>query len=189
MSPADGLVSRLMKGSVDRALEMQPRLTSRLRDEYLYSAPSARETVAEIADAGRRLVEGGLAPRTVGAIAVRRTEDSATRTEPGADLSDLDNRRLQSVKIATDDAVVNALRFDGAAILCWPPALSGLERPLDPVPSLAALLPDLTTELGPSRIVSNDDGSWLAIAPTVKQAIDWIEIAEHAARIQIRRTS
>lgn len=188
MTPTDGIVSRWMKGSVDRALEMQPRRTSRVRDEFLYAAPSAREAVAAIADAGRRMVEGGLAPRTAGAIAVRRTDDSATRTEPGADLSDLDNRKLQSVKIESGDALVNALRFDAAAILCWPPALSALERPLDAVPSLSGLLPEITNELGPARIVSTVDGSWLALAPTVAQAIEWIEIAEHAARIQSRRT-
>lgn len=188
MTPTDGIVSRWMKGSVERALEMQPRRTSRVRDEYLYSAPSAREAVAAIADAGRRLVDGGLAPRTAGAIAVRRTDDGATRTEPGVDLSVLDNRKLQAVKIEGDDAVVSALRFDAAAILCWPPALSALEGPLEPVRSLAGLLPEITDELGPARIVSNDDGSWLALAPTVTQAIEWIEIAEHAARIQNRRT-
>ncbi len=187
MTPSDGIVSRWMKGSVDRALQMQPRRTSKVRDEYLYAAPSARELVAEVAEAGRRLVEGGLAPRTAGAIAVRRNETSATRTAPGADLASLDNRMLESVRIDDDDPVVNALQHDAAAILCWPPALSALEAPLEPVPSLADRLPEITNQLGSARIVSNDDGSWLVLAPTVTQAIEWIEVAEHAARMQTRR--
>lgn len=187
MTPSDGMVNRWMKSSVDRALQIQPRRTGKVRDEYLYAAPSARELVADVAGAGRRLVEGGLAPRTVGAIAVRRNETSATRTAPGADLSNLDNRMLESVRISRGDAVVKALRHDEAAILCWPPALSALEEPLEPVPSLAALIPDIASEIGPGRIVRDADGSWLVLAPTVTQAIEWIEVAEHAARMQIRR--
>ena len=189
MTPSDGMVNRWMKSSVDRALQMQPRRTSKVRDELLYAAPSAREVVAEIADAGRRLVEGGLAPRTAGAIAVRRSESTATRTAPRADLAHLDNRMLESVKITDDDVVVNALRYDAAAILCWPPELSALEQPLEPIPSLADRLPPITSELGPARIVSSDDGSWLVLAPTVTEAIEWIEVAEHAARMQTRRGS
>ncbi len=187
MTPSDGIVSRWMKGSVDRALQMQPRRASKVRDEYLYAAPSARELVAEVAEAGRRLVEGGLAPRTVGAIAVRRNDTSATRTAPGADLASLDNRMLESVHISRGDAVVRALRHDEAAILCWPPALSALEESLDPSPSLASHIPDITSEIGPGRIVHQADGSWMVLAPTVTQAIEWIEVAEHAARMQTRR--
>jgi hypothetical protein len=187
MTPSDGLINRWMKGSVDRALAMQPRRTSRVRDEYLYSAPSARELVAEVADAGRRLVDGGLAPRTAGAIAVRRNETTATRTALGADLSNLDNRMLESVAIDRGDPVVSAVRYDDAVILCWPPALSALDETLDPVPSLAERLPEVTSEIGPSRIVSQADGSWLVLAPTVTEAIEWIEVAEHAARMQSRR--
>ena len=187
MTRSDGILNRWMKGSVDRALEMQPRRTSRVRDEYLYSAPSAREVVAEIADAGRRLVEGGLAPRTVGAIAVRRTDAIAARTAPGTDLARIDNRMLESVPISDDDPVAGALAHDETAILCWPPALSALATRLEPVPSLAARLPAIASEPGPARLVENFDGSWLAIAPTVAQAIEWIEVAEHAARMQARR--
>ena len=189
MTPSDGMVNRLMKGSVDRALQMQPRRTSKVRDEYLYAAPSARELVAEVAEAGRRLVEGGLAPRTIGAIAVRRTDTTGTRTAPDADLATLDNRMLESVRIEGDDPVVIALRHDAAAILCWPPALSALDEPLDPVQSLAARIPEITSEPGPARIVHNTDGSWLVLAPSVSQAIEWIEVAEHAARMQSRRRS
>jgi hypothetical protein len=177
-----------MRGSVDRALEMQPKRTSVVRDELLYASPSVRELVAEIADAGQRLVEGGLAPRTLGAIAVRRTESIATRTAPKTDLANIDNRMLQSAPIAVDDPVTGALVHDHAAILCWPPALSGLAEPLDPVPSLAAWLPPIADEPGSGRLVRNSDGSWLAIAPTVSDAIEWIEIAEHAASLQSRRT-
>ncbi len=187
MTPSDGLLNRWMKSSVDRALEMQPRRTGRVRDEYLYAAPSARELVAEIVQVGVRLVEGGLAPRTAGAIAVRRSGSKATRTIEGADLSSLDNRMLESVDIDRDDPVVNALRYDGAAILCWPPSLSALTEPLDPAPSLATRIPDITSEIGPGRIVHNADGSWLALGPTVTEAIEWVEVAEHAARMQIRR--
>jgi hypothetical protein len=187
MTPSDRLINRWMKGSVDRALQMQPRRTSKVRDELLYAAPSAREVVAEIADAGKRLVEGGLAPRTAGAIAVRRNETTATRTALGADLSALDNRMLESVEIDRGDPVVNAVRFDDTVILCWPPALSALDAPLDAVPSLAERIPHVTSEIGPGRIVPQSDGSWLVLAPTVTEAIDWIEIAEHAARMQIRR--
>lgn len=189
MTPSDGTVNRWMKNSVDRALQMQPRKTGKVRDEYLYSAPSARELVAEVADAGRRLVDGGLAPRTVGAIAVRRNETKATRTAAGADLSALDNRHLESVDISRGEPVVNAVIHDDAVILCWPPALSALEEPLDPVPSLAERMPDVASEMGPERIVHQEDGSWLVLAPTVREAIEWIEVAEHAARMQTRRRS
>ena len=189
MTPSDGIVNRWMKGSVDRALQMQPRRTSKVRDEYLYAAPSAREVVSEIAEAGKRLVEGGLAPRTAGAIAVRRTDTGATRTAPGADLAHLDNRMLESVRIEGDDPVVDALRHDVAAILCWPPALAALADPLDPVPSLAERIPEISVELGPARIVQNADGSWLVLGPSVSQAIEWIEVAEHAARMQTTRRS
>ena len=189
MTPTDGIVSRLMKGSVDRALEMQPRRASRVRDEYLYAAPSARELVAEVVAAGRRLVEGGLAPRTAGAIAVRRSDSKATRTIEGADLSSLDNRMLESVDIDPGDPVVNALRYVEAAILCWPPSLSALTGPLDPVPSLATRIPDITPEIGPGRIVHNADGSWLVLGSTVTEAVEWIEVAEHAALMQTRRGS
>lgn len=189
MTPSEGMINRWMKGSVDRALQMQPRRTGKVRDEYLYAAPSAREMVAEITDAGRRLVEGGLAPRTAGAIAVRRNETSATRTASGADLADLDNRMLESVDISRGDPVVNAVRYDDAVILCWPPALSALEEPLHPVPSLADRIPDVISEIGPGRIVHQADGSWLVLAPTVTAAIEWIEVAEHAARMQTRRRS
>lgn len=189
MTPSDGIINRWMKGSVDRALEMQPRRTSRVRDEYLYAAPSARELVAEMVAAGRRLVEGGLAPRTAGAIAVRRSDAKATRTMEGADLSSLDNRMLESVDIKRDDPIVKALRHDVVAILCWPPALSTLTEPLDPVPSLAARIPDISSEIGPGRIVHNSDGSWLVLGSTVTEAIEWIEVAEHAARMQTRRRS
>ncbi len=189
MTPSEGMINRWMKGSVDRALEMQPRRTSKVRDEYLYSAPSARELVAAVADAGRRLVDGGLAPRTAGAIAVRRNETNATRTAPGADLSNLDNRMLESVDISRGDPVVGAVRHDDAVILCWPPELSALDEPLEPVPSLADRIPEVTSEIGPGRIVHQADGSWLVLAPTVTEAIEWLEVAEHAARIQTRRRS
>lgn len=186
MTPSEGIVDRLMRGSVERALKMQPRRTTTIRDELLYAAPQTRDLVASISAAGRRLVDGGLAPRTAGAIAVRRSPTSATRTRPGADLGALDNRMLESVDI-DDDPVLAALRHDGAAIRCWPPALVAAGGLADVVPSLAERLPVVSGVPGPHRLVADPDGSWIAIAPDVGTAIEWIEIAEHAARIEARR--
>lgn len=123
-----GMIDRLMRSSVDRALRMQPKRTQKVADELLYAAPSAREDVGAVRAAGIRLVEQGLCPAGLGSIAVRRSPKRAVLTAIGADLSALDNRHLESVDI--DDRVspaLAALRAGAeAAVYAFPPTLLAL---------------------------------------------------------------
>lgn len=123
-----GMIDRLMRSSVDRALRMQPKRTQKVADELLYAAPSAREDVGAVRAAGIRLVEQGLCPAGLGSIALRRSPKRAVLTAIGADLSALDNRHLESVDI--DDRVspaLAALRAGAeAAVYAFPPTLLAL---------------------------------------------------------------
>ena len=187
MTAADGMISRLMKGSVDRALRMQPRRAGAVRDEMLYAAPSARELVAEIANAGARLVEAGLSPRVGGVIVVRKSEGSGTRTLADADLGSIDNRSLETVSLGSGDPVLSSLEHGDAVIKAWPPELLAVGSDLEIVPSMALMVPDISTEFGPDRIVILPDGVCIGIGPSVGKVIGWLESANHAARIQLRR--
>lgn len=189
MTADDGLVGRLMKGSVDRALRMQPRRVTRIADDLLYASPSQREVVEQFAAAGRRLVEGGLAPRTLGVIAVRRTETSASRTTKAADLTRIDNRTLESIELDDESWFGGVLRHGDAVIVAWPPSLLAVGTHLGVPSSIAEHLPPIDTDLGPDRLVLAEDGSCLSIAETIEAAITWLEIAEHAATMQLRRSS
>ena len=189
MTADDGLVGRMMKGSVDRALRMQPGRVTRVADDLLYASPSQRDVVAEFADAGRRLVEGILAPRTLGVIAVRRTETSASRTAPGADLTQIDNRTLESIDLTGDSRLVEALTHGHAVIVAWPPALLAVGVHLDAPLSIARHLPVIDSHVGSDRLVLGDDGSCVAIADSIGAAITWLEVGEHVAHMQLRRSS
>lgn len=151
-----GMIDRLMRSSVDRALKMQPRRTQRVADELLYAAPSAREDVGAVRQAGERLVRAGLCPGGLGAIAVRRTAKRAAITAVGADLSALDNRHLESVDL--DDRVspaLAALRAGAdAAVYAFPPTLLALvAEGVD----VAIDVSDLADVAGPVRVVDSID--------------------------------
>ncbi|NOY55292.1 MAG: hypothetical protein GXP34_04820 [Actinobacteria bacterium] len=112
-----------MRRSVDRAVQMQPRRVDRIRNDLLYAAPSERDLVAEIRRAGERLLAAGLAPPTLGALAVRRSAKSATRTAVGTDLGCIDNRALDTVPINDSEPLVTALASHEAAAWGVPPML------------------------------------------------------------------
>lgn len=122
------MLDRLIRGSVDRAMRMQPRRTRTVVDEYLYAAPEWREQVAAIAAAGRRLVAAGLCPPTAGSIAVRRSPTKAAVTALAADLGSIDNRHLETVALEDKvSPVLSALRAGAdAGIWAFPPALMAL---------------------------------------------------------------
>lgn len=176
-----------MQRSVDRAMQMQPKRTARIRDDLLYAAPSSRELVAGIADAGRRLVDGHLAPRALGAIAVRRNDATVTMTRDGCDLAAIDNRELETVPLDAAGWWSEPLAHGDAAIRCWPPALVSMGATFEPVASLVEHMPVISRRPAASSIALFDDGSCVSIAETVEAAISAVEVAEHAARIESRR--
>ena len=188
MTADDGLVGRMMKGSVDRALRMQPGRVTRIADDLLYASPSQREVVEQFAAAGRRLVEGGLAPRTLGVIAARRTETSASRTSPAADLTQLDNRTIESIDLNDESWLGGVLRHGHAVIVAWPASLLAVGIHLEAPASITEHLPPIATDFGSDRLVLAEDGSCMSIAGTIEAAITWLEIAEHAATMQLRRS-
>ena len=183
-----GVLSRLMQRSVDRAMRMQPKRTARVRDDLLYAAPANREIVEEIADAGRRIVDGGLAPRTLGAIAARRSGSKVIVTAEGCDLGSIDNRTLETADADADGWWTTALRHGDAAIRAWPPALVAV-GPFEPIAGLAERCPAITEGPAGDSVAVTGDGTCLAIAGTVAAAIAGLEIAEHAAQIQRRRST
>ena len=89
-----GILDRLMRSSVDRALKMQPRRVQRVADETRYTSPMERPLVDAMRDAGRRITRFGFDVGDLAAIAVRRDLGSMTVTDWGADLGDLDGRAL-----------------------------------------------------------------------------------------------
>jgi ribulose-5-phosphate 4-epimerase/fuculose-1-phosphate aldolase len=111
-----GTLDRLMRASVERAQQMQPKRLQRAVGEHLYAAPSARDEVEAVSRAAARMVAAGLTPATSGSVAVRHSARSATITAPGADLSSIDNRNLE--RVGMDDTVSPAL----AAVRAGAPA-------------------------------------------------------------------
>lgn len=166
---------------------MQPKRTARIRDELLYAAPGARETVAEIADAGRRLVEGGLSPRRLGSIALRKSETAVTVTEEGCDLTAIDARNLETAETGPESWWVSAIGHGNAVVRCWPPALVAIGGEFRPIGSLRREMPKIVGVPEPDAVVLDADGTCLSIAATVGLAIAAVEVAEHAARIESRR--
>lgn len=159
-----------------------------MRDDLLYAAPAHREIVEEIADAGRRLVEGGLAPRTLGAIAVRRADSKVIVTADGCDLGAIDNRVLESADIGAGGWWSRALEHGDAVIRAWPPALVAV-GPFEPIAGLAERCPDVTDAPASDSIAVMGDGTCLAVADSAGAAVAGLEIAEHAAEIQRRRST
>jgi hypothetical protein len=189
-----GLLDRMMRTSVDRAMRMQPRRTTKVVDEYLYSAPSAREEVSAISLAAARMVAAGLCPSRLGSVAVRRSATKATITALDADLSAIDNRFLETVDI--DDTASPALAAirAGARAAAWafPPHLmaavaAGVELPaggplasvagpVDVVHTLAEVRSGLSVVVGEGAISGHDDPAG---------AVARLEAAEAIARIAI----
>ena len=168
-------------------MEMQPKRTARIRDDLLYAAPSSRDVVAGIADAGRRLVDGRMAPRTLGAIAVRRNDATVTVTQDGCDLGAVDNRVLETLSIDVVGWWSEPLAHGLAAIRCWPPALISIGGVFEPVASMAEHMPRIAREPAAGTVVLSDDGSCVSVAETLDEAITAVEVAEHAALIESRR--
>ena len=191
------MFDRLMRGSVDRAMKMQPRRTQRVADELLYSSPSARDEVAAIREVGARLVGGGLTPPSAGSIAVRRSDTKVGVTLAGTDLASIDNRSLETVDLSdrSTPALAGLRAGSNAAIYAFPPNLLALVAEggvIEPVVSdLADRVGDLTiaTHLDGIRtglsiltgrgVVATHDGPLEALAR--------LEAAETLARITIIR--
>jgi ribulose-5-phosphate 4-epimerase/fuculose-1-phosphate aldolase len=192
-----GMLDRLMRSSVDRAMRMQPRRTQRVADELLSAAPSNREEVGALAEAGRRLVVGGLTPPTLGALAVRRADSHATLTMPGVDLSAIDNRTLESVAIddRSSPAMAGIRAGAAAAIHAFPPhvialAEAGLE--LEPLVGTLADRAGLLVVVGSLDEVATGlsfipGGGVLATHQTALAAVERLEAADMLAHIQIMK--
>lgn len=195
-----GLLDRLMRGSVDRALRMQPGRTQEVADEYLYAAPSARAEVEAIRRAGRHLAGTGLAVAGLGVVAVRRSELSAGVTRPQADLAALDHRDLETVRLdarrrtgSIGSEVLLDLLSDGAGAAVWGQpvgllALAALGLLPDPVaaPGLAeaagAILQEGTVSAG-VRIVPGAGAAGSGHDPL--EAVMRLEAAERLAAITL----
>lgn len=193
---AVGLLDRLMRRSVDRALDMQPKRVRAVADEVRFAAPSAREEVAAVADAARRLVAGRLALPTLGRVAVRRTDRVAVVTAPGADLSDLTGASMTTVHLDGDDAteplLVPIRAGSGAAVLGQPVALlalAGSDPVLADLPALAGVAGPVTWGGVPSGPGVGVDPAWGAVAAghDPAEAVTRLEAAERLAEITIER--
>ncbi|NIA24249.1 MAG: hypothetical protein GWP04_01625 [Gammaproteobacteria bacterium] len=188
-----GLLRRIMRRSVDRAVQMQPRRVDRIRNDLLYAAPSERDLVAEIRRAAERLLAAGLAPATLGAVAVRRSDKSATRTAVGADLGCIDNRALDTVPIDDSDPLVAALAFHEAAAWGLPPMLLALaEQHRVPEPVVASMSEaagsirlGVATEPLPEGVTVIRGMGVLAVGDDVGTAVTRLEAAEFLATITV----
>ena len=89
-----GLVDRVMRSSVDRAMKMQPRRVRRIADETRYATPSERPRVDEIRAACTRLATARFSVAGLGLVATSREAGGLTVTEAGADFTDVDARHL-----------------------------------------------------------------------------------------------
>lgn len=188
-----GMIDRLMRSSVDRALRMQPKRTQKVADELLYAAPSSREDVAAIRAAGEALVRAGFVPLGLGAVAVRRSPTRAAVTAVGIDLAAIDNRHIESVDMM--DRVTPALAAlragADAAVHAYPPTLVALvAEGFDLDPGVA----ELSDTVGPVLVVDDVDAvrSGLSVVrghgvvaghDSPQAAAARMEAAEAAARI------
>ena len=190
---AMGILDRLMRASVDRALRMQPKRVSKVADEYLYAAPRVRDEIETIRAACRRLIETGLTSSSLGRVAIRRTEHAVTRIAVGTDLTAVDARHLETADRSEADPVVEAAAAAGAAVLAHPPSLMALAgRGRTPDVSIEAL----AHQAGPVEIIEGPpDGTYgvwviptlgaIAAGPDVGDAVTRLEAAERMAAITI----
>lgn len=190
---SSGLVDRMIRSSVDRALRLQPRRARRIADETRYSSPSARGLIDDLAAAARRLLASGLAVPTATRLAVRRDDGRIAVSIAGADLARLDGGRVETLDPArhpTDLAAV-AARV-GGAVAVHPPALLALAtlgRTPDPhasaeLAALAGVLSrDLPTQPGVGILPA---GVAIGADRTAKGAVARLEAAERLAEISLR---
>lgn len=87
-----------MRASVSVAGRIQPRKALRQADETLYSSAMSRETIQRVAEAGRRVLAGGLAVNGMTVIGWRRSEHRIGITAAGSDLGSLGPDQLTSVR-------------------------------------------------------------------------------------------
>ena len=151
-----GVFDRLMRASVDRAQRMQPKRTQRVADELLYASPAARDDVAALRTAAARLVEVGIMLPTIGAVALRRSDDRAMVTIAGTDLTQIDNRSVESVPLADRRTPAMAgLRAGGnAAVHGFPPHVVAL---CEAGEAWDESVSDLVDMAGAVRVVSEVD--------------------------------
>jgi ribulose-5-phosphate 4-epimerase/fuculose-1-phosphate aldolase len=172
---------------------MQPKRVSKVADEYLYAAPRAREEIEAIRDACRRLVETGLTSSSLGRVALKRTEHAVTEVVPGADLTTVDARHLQTADRSVGDLVVEAAAEAGAAVLAHPSSLLALTA-MGRVPNTQ--LGALAEQAGPIEIVDapppGRHGVWLvpsqgaiAVDSEAAGAVTRLEAAERLAAITL----
>ncbi len=189
------MFDRLMRGSVERAMKMQPRRTQRVADEFLYSSPSAREEVAAIRQVGARLVGGGLSPPSAGSIAVRRSDTKAGVTLAGADLGAIDNRSLETVDLTdrATPALAGLRAGSNAAVYAFPPHLLAL---IAAGGEIEPMVSDLADRVGEVTIAASVDDvrsgltvlegrGVVATHDDVLDALGRLEAAETLARITI----
>lgn len=188
-----GILDRMIRSSVDRALRMQPKRSQKVADEYLYTSPAARPDVEEIRNASARLVSSGLTTSSLGRVVVRRSDKSVTQVVPGKDLTAVDARHLETVDVNDGDIVVLAAASTGAAVLAHPVSLLALSLTgRTPERSVGAL-----SELaGPIEIAgvlpSYGEGVWIvpslgvvSVASDVGAAVTRLEAAERLAAITV----
>jgi hypothetical protein len=191
-----GVLDRLMRRSVDRALHMQPKRVRDAADEVRFSAPTAREEVASVRAAAARLVEAGLALPTAGRIALRRTDRVAAVTVPGADLSASSGVAMTTVHLDTeepDTLLLSPIRAGArAAVLGQPVKLLALavsgERPAD-LPVLVSIAGPISFGSVPDGFGVGVDAAWGAIAVGADpvEAVARLEAAERLAAVTIDR--
>lgn len=188
-----GIIDRLMRSSVDRAIAMQPRRTRRLADEYLYAAPVARPAVEAIRSAGRRLVASGLASTALGGVAVRKSDRSVTRVIPGSDLTAVDARHLETAAASPGDPLAWAAASVGAAVLAHPVSLLAVSTTvgLDALDRAAGGLWSISGEIGTSG-TPTAEGVWVVPGVGViaadrdpDGAVTRLEAAERLASITL----
>ena len=191
-----GALNRMIKASTEWGMRMQPRSAERLSDEYLYAAPSFRDQVSAIRDAGALLVQAGLSPSVGGGgIAVRRSAKTTTVTSPGANLGAIDNRYLTTVDVGDPRfPALTAIR-GGAETAVWafPSSLLAVANAGEGIELLST---DLGILAGPVSVIDSleDAGPGLSVirgrgvisgADDLGQAVTRIQAAEALAWMTI----
>ncbi len=191
-----GVLDRMIKASTEWGMRMQPRRAERVSDEYLYAAPSFRDQVSAIRDAGVHLVQEGMSPSVGGGgIAVRRSAKTAAVTSSGANLGAIDNRHLTTVEVSDPKFPALAAIRAGAEAAVWafPSSLLALANSgigIEPVSTDLATLTgsvsmiDSLEDAGPGLSVIRGRGV-VSGADDVGQAVTRIQAGEALAWMTI----
>jgi len=191
-----GVLDRVIRASTEWGMRMQPRRAERVSDEYLYAAPSFRDQVAAIRDAGAVLVQAGMSPSVGGGgIAVRRSAKTTAVTSPGANLGAIDNRHLTTVEVGDPRfPALTAIRAGAeTAVWAFPSSLLALANSgvgIEPVSTDLAtltgtvLMIDSLEDAGPGLSVIRGRGV-VSGADDVGQAVTRIQAAEALAWMTI----